>query len=362
MNLPKFRFAALSVVKHDYVPVGMAAHPRFELAVVADDPDQPDYVHHRNQKFANQFNIPYVRDVQRAMSEFDVQVAVVCSEAERHCDLSVRAADAGLHVLQDKPMSTRVSECDRVVEAVERNKVKFLLWNSNFTSGVLQAQEVIESGQIGEPFAFHVDFFFAKDAGPEKRRPNSRRPPADWLERMKPHESHVSVDPMGELKIEGIYPLAYMRMLAGVEVQKVFARTTAHFHKACVDNDIEDLATLTLQMEKGIMGTLCIGRIGSSSRAGRSAVKLHVLGSEGALVTNQSYPTISVYHRGQSKIDVPHRGIAGQSSSFLLVEDLAQAIDNNEETILNARGGRAISAIVQAAIDSGRCGRPVEVS
>ena len=66
----------------------------------------------------------YVRDVERAIADYNVQVAVVSSEAERHCDLSVRAADAGLHIVQDKPMSTRVSECDRVVEAVERNRVK----------------------------------------------------------------------------------------------------------------------------------------------------------------------------------------------------------------------------------------------
>ena len=105
MNSPKFRFVALSVVKHAYVPVAMAAHPRFEPVVVADDADQPDWVHERNQKFADDYNILYVRDVERAIADYNVQVAVVSSEAERHCDLSVRAADAGLHIVQDKPMS-----------------------------------------------------------------------------------------------------------------------------------------------------------------------------------------------------------------------------------------------------------------
>ncbi len=116
---PKFRFAVLSVVKHAYVPLAVAAHPRFDPVVVADDDDQPVWVHERNEKFAREFGIPYVRDVEKAIREFDVQVAVVSSQAERHCDLSVRAVNAGLHVVQDKPMSTVVSECDRVVEAVE---------------------------------------------------------------------------------------------------------------------------------------------------------------------------------------------------------------------------------------------------
>ena len=111
-----FRCAVVSVVKHAYVPNGVVKHPRFDLVVVCDDKDQPDWVHERNQLYADEQGIPYVRDIQRAIAEHDVQVAVISSEAERHCELSVRCAEAGLHVVQDKPMSNRVSECDRVVE------------------------------------------------------------------------------------------------------------------------------------------------------------------------------------------------------------------------------------------------------
>jgi predicted dehydrogenase len=72
-----FRCAVLSAVKHDYVARGMATHPRFELVVVADDPQVPRWAHERNQQFASAFGVPYVRDVDRALREFDVQVAVV---------------------------------------------------------------------------------------------------------------------------------------------------------------------------------------------------------------------------------------------------------------------------------------------
>jgi hypothetical protein len=86
MSTPrKFRCAVLSAVKHDYVARGMASHPRFELVVVADDPHVPVWAHERNQQFADAFGIPYVRDVDRALREFDVQVAIVSPEAERHC-------------------------------------------------------------------------------------------------------------------------------------------------------------------------------------------------------------------------------------------------------------------------------------
>ena len=58
-----FRAGVFSVVKHCYLPRAVSAHPRFELVVVTDDADQPDWVHERNQKFADEFGIPYVPDV-----------------------------------------------------------------------------------------------------------------------------------------------------------------------------------------------------------------------------------------------------------------------------------------------------------
>ena len=364
MNPSKLRFAVLSVVKHAYVPEGVAAHPRFEPVVVADDPGQPDRVHELNQRFADDYDIPYVRDVERAIADYNVQVAVVSSEAERHCDLSVRAADAGLHIVQDKPMSNRVSECDRVVEAVERNNVKFLLWNRNYIPSLIQAKRVLDSGRIGEIYAIHSEFYFPKDKGPPRDPSKPKKPTMHRLERQKGAQANGSDGgdrPMGELQVEGIYPLASIRMLTGAVVQRVFARTTAHFHQTCVDNDIEDLATVTLEMDKGILGTLCIGRIGSASRSNTGEIKTRVLGSKGALVINESRPAIHVYYRGRPSSDRPLQGVAADND-FRLSDNFAHAIDADGDTILNARAGRAICATVQAAMDSGRSGTPVTVS
>lgn len=362
----RFRAAVLSVAKHAYVPQGVGAHPRFELAVVADDPTEPDWAHERNEQFAREQGIPYVRDVEKALRDYDVQVAVVSSQAERHCDLSVRAAEAGLHVVQDKPMSTRVSECDRVVEAVERNHVKFMMWNRNLMPAVLQAREAIERGAVGLPYAIHVDFYFASDAGPPKGSRKAGQPPMNWLEyQVSVHpegkDGGVGKEPMGELKIEGIYPLAYIRMLTGMEVERVFARATAHFHQVHLDNGVEDLATVTLEMQRGMLGTLCIGRIGRAAHPDGGEIKIHVLGSEGALVINEAQPQVVVNYRGQPATEARSLRVASEYG-YLLMENFARAIDTNGDTVLDARAGRAIAATVQAALDSARTGKPVAVA
>ena len=360
-----FRCAVISVVKHAYVPNGVAAHPRFDLVVVADDAEQPDWVHERNQLYADQHNIPYIRDIEQAIRDYNVQVGVVSSEAERHCDLSVRCADVGLHVVQDKPMSTKLSECDRVVEAARRNNVRFLMWNSNFLPALSHAKQVIDDGLIGDLHAIHCDFYFAKDSGPPKGSRSPNDPPINWLERqIEAHadgsDGGVGVEPMGELKIEGIYPLAYIRMLAGVDVKRVFARTTAHFHQANVDNDVEDLATITLEMDHGIVGSLCIGRIGAASHPDIGEIKLHLLGSDGGLVISEARPEVSIYYRDQPAQEFRNRRVA-IDNDYLLMDDFANAIDSARPTILDAPAGRAITATVAAAVESGKSGEVVEV-
>ena len=360
-----FRCAVLSAVKHDYIARGMASHPRFELVVVAEDPDVPGWAHERNQQFAELYRIPYVTNVERALLEHDVDVAIVSSEAERHCDLSIRAAEAGKHVVQDKPLSTSRSEADRLLEAVERTGVKFLMWNRNFLPAVMHAQREVAAGAIGRPQAVHLDFYFAKDAGPPKGTRQTGDPSLNWqAHQIAAHadgsDGGLGSQPMGELAIEGVYPLAYLRLLTGAQVRRVFARSTAHFHQVHADNGVEDLATVTLEMEGGLVGSLAIGRIGAASHPAIGEIKLHVLGTQGAMVVTEARPEVGVYYRHQPPEEFRPRRVANDND-FLLAENFARAIDSGSETALDARASHAIFATVEAALASCCSGQPVDV-
>lgn len=367
MTTPRtFRAAVLSAIKHDYVARGMASHPRFELAVVADDPQVPVWAHERNQQFADAHQIPYVRDIERALREFDVDVAIVCPEAERHCDLSIRAALAGKHVVQDKPLATRRSDAERLVDIIGQSGVRFLMWNRNFVPAVRHAQDQIAGGAIGRVHAVHVDFYFAKDAGIPKGSRLAGYPPLDWqAHQIAAHfdgsDGGLGREPMGELAIEGIYPLGYLRMLTdNAAVRRVFARSAAHFHQLYADNAIEDLASVTLELDGSIVATLALGRIGAASHPSGGEIKIHVLGSDGAMVLNEARPDVGVYYRNQPAKEARARRVANDND-FRLAENFAQAIDNNGSTILDARASLEIFATVEAALASCQTGQPIEI-
>lgn len=361
----KFRCAVLSAVKHDYVARGVASHPRFELVVVADDPTVPQWAHERNQQFADAFQIPYIADVERALREYNVDVAIVSSEAERHCDLSIRAARAGKHVIQDKPLTNRRSESDRLVAAIEDSGVQFMMWNRNCLPSVIDTKRRIDADEIGRPLAVHIDFYFAKDAGPAKGTRRPGYPPMDWLTyQLGAHvdgsDGAVGTQALGELSNEGIYPLAYLHTLTGARVTRVFARSTSHFHQVNADNSVEDLASMSLELEGDRIASITVGRIGLASHPSGGEIKLRILGTKGALVINEACPTVGIYYRGQSPTEARQRRVAIEND-FLLAEEFAQAIDHDRKTILDIHASRDIFATVEAALKSCCSGQVEEV-
>jgi predicted dehydrogenase len=72
-----------------------------------------------------------------------------------HCDYTVRAATAGIHVLCEKPMAVTVAECDRMIAAARANNIKLMIaYRLHLEPANLHAVEVVQSGQIGEPRIF----------------------------------------------------------------------------------------------------------------------------------------------------------------------------------------------------------------
>ncbi len=361
-----FKVGVLSVVKHDYLPRAIAAHPRFELQFVADDETRPDWTHERNQLFANEFDIPYLRDVRQALHDYDLDAVAVSSEAERHCDLAVLAAEAGLHLVVDKPLSTTIEACDRLVDAVRDNDVRCLVWNRNYLPALIQAQQAVSSGKLGKLQAIHCDFYFSKDAGPPLGTRQEGDPPIDWLERqLEAHadgsDGGVGSNPMGELQVEGIYPLAYVGMLTGgAAVERVFAKATSHFHQAHADNEVDDLASVTMEIEGGIIGSLCIGRIGADAHPDIGEIKLRLVGSNGAAVISEARPEVSIHYKGQPRHEFRNRRIANDND-YLLAENFARAIDGEEEPVLDCLGARNLCAVVTAALESAKTGQAVKV-
>ena len=76
-----------------------------------------------------------------------------------HCEYTVRAASAGIHVLCEKPMAVTSKECLEMIRACEDAGVKLMIaYRLHFDKANLKAVEIVQSEKIGTPKIFNSTF------------------------------------------------------------------------------------------------------------------------------------------------------------------------------------------------------------
>lgn len=89
----------------------------------------------------------------------DVDAVYVAVPNHLHREYSVRAAEAGVHVLCEKPMAVTEQDCEAMISAAEQHKVKLMIaYRLHFEEGNLQAIELGNDGTLGELRLFSSDF------------------------------------------------------------------------------------------------------------------------------------------------------------------------------------------------------------
>ena len=68
-----------------------------------------------------------------------------------HCEWTIRAAEQGKHVLCEKPIGLNTSECQEMIAACKKNRVKLMeAFMYRYTTRTRQVLEVLKSGALGE--------------------------------------------------------------------------------------------------------------------------------------------------------------------------------------------------------------------
>jgi len=76
-----------------------------------------------------------------------------------HKDFAVRAAQAGLHILCEKPMAVTTRECEQMMRAARDHKVKLMIaYRLHFERANLEVAKLVRSGKLGAPRFFSSDF------------------------------------------------------------------------------------------------------------------------------------------------------------------------------------------------------------
>ncbi len=89
----------------------------------------------------------------------DVDAVFVATDNGTHAQFSVRAAEAGRHVLCEKPMATTVDECRQMVQACRKNNVRLMIaYRKYFEPASLALKKLVTSGKLGKLKLIHSAF------------------------------------------------------------------------------------------------------------------------------------------------------------------------------------------------------------
>jgi glucose-fructose oxidoreductase len=130
------------------------------VALVSDDARKRDLVRRKHR-------------VEHAFSYDDydacldmVDAVYIALPNSMHAEYTIRAAQAGVHVLCEKPMAVTVDECQAMIDACREHRVKLMIaYRLHFEEVTLDVIDLVRKGRIGAPKYFNSSFSLTVSAG-----------------------------------------------------------------------------------------------------------------------------------------------------------------------------------------------------
>jgi myo-inositol 2-dehydrogenase/D-chiro-inositol 1-dehydrogenase len=216
------------------------------------------------ERLAAELGVTAYRDHRRILDDERVDAVLICSSTDTHAQFIEDAAEAGKQIFCEKPIALDLGKIDRALPAVERAGVKLQIgFNRRFDPNFRRVQEIVASGEIGEP---HILRITSRDPAP---------PPIEYVQ--------VS----GGIFLDmTIHDFDMARFLMGREVESVYAAGGVLVDPAIGQAGDVDTAVITLHFENGALGVIDNSRQAVYGYDQR----VEVFGSGGLVTADNDYP------------------------------------------------------------------------
>jgi predicted dehydrogenase len=156
---PRLRFAVVGlghIAQAAVLPAFKHARSHVELSALVSD--TPAKLKQLGRRYGVK-NLCSYDDARDLFSSGDVDSVYIALPNTMHAAWTIRAADAGLHVLCEKPLATTVQDCERMIEACERNGVYLMTaYRLHFERCNLEVADIVRKKRIGEARYFDSQF------------------------------------------------------------------------------------------------------------------------------------------------------------------------------------------------------------
>lgn len=322
--------------------VGKTANARLAMAVDANAALAQDVAH--------RFGVPWTTSLDEMLSSDGVDAVIISTPHHLHAPQAVQAAAAGKHLMVEKPLATSLADAIAVVRAAHRAGVQLsTILPYRYQPRVERAKQLIRAGALGDLFGVSLIFHDDKFAD-YWRGGHTGRATSDWRQRWETSGGGVLITSV-------IHHIDWLRYLPGLEIVEVSAMHTT------LDSpgEVEDTITMWVRYENGALGTVNA----SSCVRGTDLVEFRFWGREGHLSLTPPYEfyslrTIDGKRPGQWHGFSDAKGLRPRDIEYL--QRFAERVLRGEPPEITGEDGLAAQAIVEAAYESARTGRAVQVT
>jgi UDP-N-acetyl-2-amino-2-deoxyglucuronate dehydrogenase len=286
----------------------------------------------------------------------DVDVVIVCTPSGAHMDSAVAAAEAGKHVVVEKPLESTTERCDRIINACAKNGVQLCtIFPSRFADSNRTLKAAIDAGRFGR--------LTLGETTCKWWRSQEYYDKGGWRGTWK-------LDGGGALMNQGIHGIDLLQWLMG-GVQEVTAFTATLAHERI---EVEDTAVASVRFANGALGSI----EGTTGSWPGSKIRLEIGGTKGNVVMeDDTFVTWRFHDEGPADEQIrtkygPQENKAGAGAgdpraiSFeghrLQFEDFVRAIRTGSRPYCNGEDARAAVAAITSIYQSATTGRPVAIS
>lgn len=302
------------------------------------------------ERFAARFGIPKAFTSYRdLLGQPDIDLVVIGAPNDRHCQMVVDAADAGKHVVVEKPLCLNLAEADRMIDACRAADVKLMYAEELcFAPKYVRLKQLLDSGALGRPTLIKQS---EKHDGP--------------------HAAHfwdVNRSGGGVTMDMGCHAIEFFRwMLGRPPIKSVYAQMNTQVHGDKTRGD--DNAILILEFAGDVV---CIAEE-SWTKLGGMDDRAEVHGSAGVAYADLLHGNaIETYSLSGYDYAVEKAG-STKGWSFTIYEEawnygfhaemahFVDCVQNDKPPLVTGEDGRAVLEVIFAAYESARTGRKVEL-
>jgi predicted dehydrogenase len=298
----------------------------------------------RGRPLADELGAEWLGDYRALMRRDDVQIVSICLPTALHLDVARAAAEAGKHVVVEKPIELTVERAEQLIDVCRRHNVRLAaIFNRRFVFGTRRAHQAVTRGELGRMLV--ADMVFKSWRTAEYYRDSGWR--GTW-----------GLEGGAALINQGVHGVDLMTWIAG-PIRRVqgYARHLRHR----IEGD--DTTIAVCEYESGALGVIeC-----TTSVFPRQTDRIELHGERGSILlddyrikewqiegVDQGAPTAE-------ELAQPGADEGTRVGHFVQIQDMVDAVRAGRQPLVRGEDALHSLAVIQAIYEAERTGRSVEV-